>query len=151
MEIQRFIITNEWYDNRDDLKTERFLDFKGAFEKYYSCDDRCDIKLLADKLDNLGILGKNDKIFKIFNYKYKYKHKEKYFTIKDDYYKIDDITGFCDVTDFIKKLRDDDDIDYCCIALKQFMSYGGVVRINDKVFVIDDFEIMRELIKDIVF
>lgn len=158
MTKSKLIITQKWYDNRDNLRTKEFDDLLGAFQKLgiseeYLMDNDSEEddydelgEAFTTALDDLDIVRTNDKIFKLFDYIYKYKHTE-YFPTADKNIKIDDVTGFCDVTDFLKTIKNDFEIDYCHKALEEFMSYGGIVRVDGKDFVRGDINLREIMLK----
>lgn len=139
------IITDEWRAKHDQLnasydgnKTNEFNDFNGAYSKHYHDAQDFDIATLATELSKIGI--NNKRIVKVFNYLYVWTG------LKGD--RRDHITGFCDVTEFLKDIKSEYERDYCFEALKQFMHYGGIVRINEIDLVYDEVDELNQLIKD---
>lgn len=157
----RLLITKNWMEKckADNFQAEEFFEFYAAFIK--CCKELRIVEqdgLLDDdglikessficELDGLNILGKNDKIFKLFNYNYHFIHIKSTMTFeKKDVYTTDRVTGYCDVTDFLPILKNEFELNYCCTALNQFMRYGGIVVVDDNVFVSGEGKSIRDAI-----
>lgn len=155
----RLLITQTWTNNCEVKQTKEFFDFYGAFmnlctkmgltEKPGLIDARGIIKEkdLTSELDQMCILGTNDNIIKLFDYSYHYIHKKDNmdFGLSNTYI-TDHVTGFCDVTDFLPIINNIYELNCCYSALKQFMKYGGIVRIDKRIFVLDDSLLMEDII-----
>ena len=125
MAVNDFFITQKWFTKRDNYKTPAFDTFFMSFFKYKGSKiDVISVIQLTKELDNLHIDNKN--IIKMFDCFYKGKHNVLKGTVWDD------ITGFCDVTDFLKIIKNNDEKGYLIQALNDFISYGGIIRINDE-------------------
>lgn len=108
--------------------------FKVFCDEFYNFTGHNKHKLnafqLAQQLNTLNI--SNSKIKKPTNYCYKCKHQVK------NKYRIDDINGFCDITDFLQIIKKKGIWIVCWGGLKRFVGYGLIVRIGNTDYTYGD-------------
>ncbi|MBO6057681.1 MAG: hypothetical protein J6P64_05685 [Bacteroidales bacterium] len=134
------LITNEWYENcKDNKQIAAFNIFCSAYSHNCGTKECVSLEELTPKLNSLGVT--NDKISKLFDYIYVYDLK-----INEEI-QMAFITGFCDVTNFMKCVKTKDDRDFFSTIIKIFLKNGGVVRYNDKDYVLEDGSALWDVLK----
>lgn len=134
--VKNLLITDEWYEKCEDKKNiTAFNIFCAAFSHNNGNVTKVCLEELTQRMDDLCV--KSDKIEKLFDYIYVYNDQDQYTFI----------TGFCDMTDFIKCIKNKDDKDYFSTIIKLFLANGGIIRYNNKDYLSEDLAVLWNAIK----
>lgn len=134
----QILITNEWKAANAMCNPNMFKVLCSAYCYHKAVIKEVSLGELGAELTKVNV--NNNKLLKLFDTIYYYTCNTPTGLYKDL------VTGFCDVTKFLKHIHDSFDLEFFFYAIKQFVDCGGVIRINNKDFVKgEDVEIENNL------
>ena len=127
---QNILITNQWYTSGK-YDTDSFEAFCEIYEhfKLGKLENKDSMEKLALDLDKIGVVHPN--LFKFYGCYYCMHLKN-----QSDSSQL--ITGFCDVTNFANYIKTSEEQGFFEKAIHQFLSYGGIVRVNQRDFILGE-------------
>ena len=128
---QNILITNQWYTNGGKFDSANFEAFCEIYEhfKLGKLENKVSMDKLGFDLDKIGITHPN--LYKFYSCYY-------CVHLKSQSNCSQLITGFCDVTNFVNYIKSWDERDFFETAIHQFLSHGGIVRVNQRDFILGE-------------
>lgn len=140
MALDVLLITNDWCNKCDDQTLNIFDKFCAAYSRGRRFK-KVGFDELATQMNDAQ--ASNPKTEKLFDYIYTFDNatSSKYVNLGCF------VTGFCDITSFIVDVKTKDDTVFLNMVLNLFLDKGGMIRYQNKDYVIGDFTTLWSVLK----